>query len=142
MATTGTRLRHAGMTLRVVLDGAHTGGDYGVCELTAPRGTGMPLHLHTREDETLVVLAGTVQVWCDGQPHLVEAPRALTCQRGVPHRFEVVSEEARLLLVISPAGFEATLEATSVDGDDAEPIDPDDVAALFTGAGVSLLGRR
>ncbi len=134
-------LWHAGMQLDVLLDGAASGGRYSVCELTAPRGTGMPLHLHTREDETLIVLAGIVDAWCDGTPKRLEAPEALTCARGTPHRFEAVSEEARVLLVITPAGFEGTLAATSAEAPE-DPVDPDDVAALFTGAGVRLLGAR
>lgn len=127
------------MRLDVLVDGVASGGRYSVCELTAPRGTGMPLHLHTLEDETLIVVAGTVDAWCDGTHTRLEAPASMSCARGTPHRFTAASAEARVLVVISPAGFEATLAATSADAP-GEAVDPDDLAALFTGAGVTLLG--
>ncbi|HEX8102650.1 MAG TPA: cupin domain-containing protein [Solirubrobacteraceae bacterium] len=134
-------LWHSGMRLDVLLDGAASGGRYSVLELTAPEGAGMPLHVHTREDETLIVLAGAVDAWCDGTHKRLQAPETLTCRRGVPHRFTAASAEARLLLVITPAGFEATLAAASGERPE-EAVDPDDLAVLFTGAGVSLLGAR
>ena len=137
---TATGLRHAGMTLDVLLDSSGSAGRVAVCQLVVPDGAGMPLHVHSREDETLVVLAGAVDAWCDGRRKRLEAPQALTCPRGVPHRFTAAGGEARVLLVISPGGFEETLAATSA-GEEGEVVDPDDLAALFTGAGVTLLGR-
>ena len=132
-------LQHAGMRLEILLDAAATQGRAALCELIVPRGGGMPRHLHADEDETLIVVDGTVDVWRDADRRRLTAPGAWALPRRVPHRFEAVSEDARVLLLLSPAGLEATLAAASV-GAGEPPLDPDDVAALLTNAGVTLLG--
>jgi quercetin dioxygenase-like cupin family protein len=134
-----TPLLHAGMRLDIVLDGAHARGRTALCELTAPRGAGMPTQLHTREDMTLVVVEGAVDVWRDRDRRRLCAPEAWELPRGVFHGFRAVSDEARVLLVLSPAGFETVLASASVTPDEPA-LDPDDVAALFTSAGVTVLG--
>jgi uncharacterized cupin superfamily protein len=55
--------RNPTSTPAVKADSADTGGLLAVFEDTmAPSASGPPLHLHTREDEALYILAGTVLV--------------------------------------------------------------------------------
>jgi quercetin dioxygenase-like cupin family protein len=124
------------MTVRVLADHAATDGRMSVCALAAPPGASTPLHRHTLEDEIVVVHEGTLEVRAHGGPPRVLRPgEAVLLERGVPHRLAVDAErEARFLLVWTPAGFEAALAAAG-SADPAAPADPDDVAALFAGAG-------
>ncbi len=72
-----------------------------------PRALGAPVHTHRNEDEYSYVLEGRVglqlgeQVLEAGRGDLVFKPR------GIPHAFWNAGDEpARLLEIISPAGFE------------------------------------
>lgn len=66
-----------------------------------------PLHTHTREDEYSFILQGRVGVQL-GDEILEAGPGDLVLKpRGVAHTFwNAGDEDARLLELISPAGFE------------------------------------
>jgi quercetin dioxygenase-like cupin family protein len=131
---------YAGMAVQVLADAATTGGELSVCAIAAPPDSATPLHRHTLEDEIVVVRAGTLRVRVHGAPARTLGPGdAALLPREVPHGLAAgPAEGARFLAVWSPGGFEAALAAAGTP-DAAEPADPDDVAALFAGAGVWLL---
>ncbi|HEX5451755.1 MAG TPA: cupin domain-containing protein, partial [Candidatus Limnocylindrales bacterium] len=72
-----------------------------------PRSLGSPVHTHRREDEYSYVLEGRVGLQL-GDEILAAGPGDLVLKpRGVPHAFwNATDEPARLLELISPAGFE------------------------------------
>ena len=55
-----TEVRFAGARVIVRVRSAQSDGRVGIWESEEPRGTALPLHVHTREDEQVIVLAGTV----------------------------------------------------------------------------------
>jgi quercetin dioxygenase-like cupin family protein len=94
---------------RYLLRGGETGGRFALLEHTIPpRALAAPMHTHEREDEFSLVLEGRVGAQV-GDEVLVAGPGELIRKpRGVPHAFwNAGDEEARLLELISPAGFEA-----------------------------------
>jgi quercetin dioxygenase-like cupin family protein len=91
-----------------------TGGALSVFRATMPEGSGPPRHVHTREDEVILVLEGTVRFEADGE-HTVGGPgTAVFVPRGVPHSFRVESEVAVTLAIITPGAFEQMFRAASV----------------------------
>jgi quercetin dioxygenase-like cupin family protein len=90
-----------------------TAGAVAVIECIAPAGHGSPLHVHHREDEWFYVLEGALRFQVGGE--VIDAPAGsfVFGPRDVPHTFEVVSPEARFLLVAEPAGFEGFLRELS-----------------------------
>src|ERR671912_1299965 len=93
--------------------GKETGGRYTLVEVLEPDGAQAPLHVHHREDEAFWILEGelTFQV---GDETIKASPGSfLFGPRDVPHRYTVESGPARLLFVLSPAGFEELIYATS-----------------------------
>ena len=98
----------AGVGVRFMIDGARSGGGFSLVEHPlAPRTLGSPVHTHSREDEYSYVLEGTVGLLLGDD--LVDArPGELVFKpRGVPHAFwNATDAPARLLEIISPAGFE------------------------------------
>jgi quercetin dioxygenase-like cupin family protein len=94
--------------VRFMIEGEQTGGLFSVVEHPLPpRALGAPLHSHTNEDEYSYVLEGRVGVQLGEQ--VVEAgPGELVFKpRGQRHAFWNAGDEpARLLEIISPAGFE------------------------------------
>jgi len=94
--------------VRFMIDGETTGGAFSLVEHPLPpRALGAPLHTHRNEDEYSYVLEGRVGVQL-GEQVLEAGPGELVFKpRGVAHAFWNAGDEpARLLELISPAGFE------------------------------------
>lgn len=73
----------------------------------APRALGAPVHTHRHEDEWSFVLDGQVGVELDGTTLVAGPGDAILKPRGIPHAFwNAADEPARLLEVVTPAGFE------------------------------------
>lgn len=93
---------------------AGTGGALGVVEATLGRDFGPPLHVHHREDESFYLLEGEVR-FRQGDQEFVAGPGTWVWgERGVPHTFKVESDRARLLIIVTPGGFEEMFEAGGV----------------------------
>jgi quercetin dioxygenase-like cupin family protein len=94
--------------VRFMLDGERTGGAFSLVEHPLPpRALGAPLHTHQNEDEYSYVLQGHFGIQL-GNEVLKAGPGDLVVKpRGVAHAFWNAGDEpARLLELISPAGFE------------------------------------
>jgi quercetin dioxygenase-like cupin family protein len=92
--------------------GKETGGRYTLVEVLEPEGEA-PLHVHHREDEAFWVLEG-VLTFEIGEETIKASPGSfLFGPKDVPHRYTVESGPARLLFLLSPAGFEELIYATS-----------------------------
>ena len=86
-----------------------TGGQLTV--LTFSLDGGPPRHTHTREDESIFLLAGQLAVECDGDEFAATPGSFVYLPRGRPHTFRSVGGTARGLLIITPAGLEAYFAA-------------------------------
>lgn len=115
--------------VRFMIDGATPGGAFSLVEHPLPpRALGSPVHTHANEDEYTYVLEGRVGVQLGNE--VVEAgPGELVFKpRGVAHAFWNAGDEpARMLELISPAGFEKLLGGRVVDdlgafGNPAHPV--------------------
>jgi quercetin dioxygenase-like cupin family protein len=94
--------------VRFMIEGRRSGGAFSLVEHPLPaRALGSPLHTHRNEDEYSYILAGRVGLQL-GDEVLVAGPGELVFKpRGVPHAFWNAGDvPARLLEIISPAGFE------------------------------------
>ena len=94
--------------VRFMIDGETTDGAFSLVEHPLPpRALGAPLHTHRNEDEYSYILEGRVGVQL-GDEVLEAGPGDLVFKpRGIPHAFWNAGDEpARLLELISPAGFE------------------------------------
>ncbi|TPJ81399.1 cupin domain-containing protein [Mesorhizobium sp. B2-6-2] len=91
-----------------MIDGNTTNRAFSLVEHRLPaRALGAPLHTHRNEDEYSYILQGSIGLQL-GEQILVAGPGDLVMKpRGVPHAFwNAGDDEARLLELISPAGFE------------------------------------
>jgi len=94
--------------VRFMIDGAEADERFSLVEHPmGPRALAAPLHRHTREDEYSFVLEGRVGALL-GDDVLVGGPGDLIFKpRGEWHTFWNAGDEpARILEIISPAGFE------------------------------------
>ena len=105
-ATAGEALWFAGALVTYKATGTETGGGLTVAEVRAPRGAGSPRHRHRDEDESWYIMEGELTFWLGDEERTVAAGGFVFGPRNVEHRFRVDSEEARFLLLLTPAGFE------------------------------------
>jgi len=121
----------AGLGVVFKLFGADTGGQFAVVEHPLAPGTlAGPFHIHHKEDEVSYVLEGEIMVQIGDQ--LIQAPvgTLIFKPRGLPHTFwNQSSAPARILEIISPAGFEKYFEELA---ELVAPGGPPDIPRLLT----------
>jgi quercetin dioxygenase-like cupin family protein len=109
----------SGSSTELKLEGEQSAGDWAVVEWHLRAGAEPPIHTHTREDETLYVLDGSITAFVGDQRIEVEAGSYAALPKDVPHGLRVRGDEARLLVTLEPAGAEYLLVPR--DEDDADP---------------------
>jgi quercetin dioxygenase-like cupin family protein len=94
--------------VRFLIDGGDSGGGFSLVEHPmSPRALGAPLHRHTREDEYSYVLEGQVGALLGDTVVVGNRGDLIVKPRGQWHTFWNAGDEpARILEIISPAGFE------------------------------------
>jgi quercetin dioxygenase-like cupin family protein len=92
---------------------ADTGGQLTVLDVTDPPGVEAPLHVHHREDEAFWVLDGEVTFEVGGKTIEARAGDFIFGPRDVPHGYKVGDAGSRMLLILTPGGFEDLVAATS-----------------------------
>jgi len=102
-----------GVGITMKTNGESTRDAYSLFEYAIPAGVnGPPPHVHTREDESFLCLAGQLRVMLGGQTYELGHGDYLFLPRDVIHTFQnPYDEEARVISVVSPAGLERYYEA-------------------------------
>jgi len=117
MATTAVRIvgprdgklgKLGGIGVRFMVAGAESGGGFALVEHPMePRALAAPMHRHSREDEYSFVLEGRVGADLGGEIVYGETGDLIFKPRGQWHTFWNAGDgPARILEIISPAGFE------------------------------------
>ncbi len=101
-----TVTKSSGSSTELKLEGGQAGGDWAVVEWHVRAGDEAPIHTHTREDETLYVLDGSITAFVGDERIDVDAGSYAALPKDVPHGFTVRGEEARVLITLEPAGAE------------------------------------
>ena len=139
----------SGWLLTFLATGDETGQRFSLTEVVGRRGhsAAPPPHVHTREEECFYVVDGAITCHVGDEAIHVPAGAFVVLPRGVPHRYELATEEARLLNLCVPAGFETFYRALSEPAPEPTlppaPEGPPDVARLLAAAaahGVEILG--
>jgi mannose-6-phosphate isomerase-like protein (cupin superfamily) len=104
----------------VKASGRSTGGSLTVMEIVVD-GQGPPRHTHTREDESVFVFTGTLDVEC-GEDRFEAGPGSFVfLPRDLPHTFRSIGGAVTGLLIVAPGGLDeyfAELHA-ALNGNDA-----------------------
>ncbi len=108
----GTMVLEGGFGVVLKLAGAETGDSFSVVEHPlAPGVLGSPPHTHTNEDEYSFVVEGKIGVMVGEEVYEAGPGSYVIKPRGVPHAFwNSGPEPARIVEIISPAGFERYFE--------------------------------
>jgi mannose-6-phosphate isomerase-like protein (cupin superfamily) len=127
------------MGVRFMIDGDDSGGGFSLVEHPMPpRALAAPLHRHSREDEYSFVLEGRVGALLGDDVVYGEPGDLIFKPRAQWHTFWNAGDEpARLLEMISPAGFERYF-AEMVELLEAGPPEPSALAAIAARYGLEV----
>ncbi len=130
----GETVHLLGDTYTTLLTGAQTGGAFTLLEALVPPETGPPPHRHEAEDETFVMLDGTLTFRMGDEVHEATAGTTFFVPRGVVHSFRTAgTTPARMLFMYSPAGMEgmfAEIGTPGTRGTVGPPLGEADLVAL------------
>lgn len=128
---------------------AGTTGSMGAVEFVGPRGFGPPLHRHDDEDELIIVLDGEIVFRSGDTETVATAGGCAFLPHGIPHSFQVLSDEARFLAVTASASstpqFDRFVAAVGTPTEaptmpEPGPIDPGRLAEVSAAHGIPVLG--
>jgi quercetin dioxygenase-like cupin family protein len=131
---------------RVKVWGSETNDAWAMVEITQPEGDMPPLHVHHRDDEAFYALEGEMTLFVGDREIRLRAGDSAVAPRGVPHTYRVESQQARHLVINSPAGFERFVAAASVpaEAETLPPgppaVSPERLAEIAADYGIEILG--
>jgi len=124
-----------GERFKIRVSSAQTMGAYSVIEIVADPGNGVPMHIHSKEEEHFIVVEGTLDIANGNRRWDALAGTSVTVRRGVPHAWSNPSDTPlRMLVVFSPGQIDGLFRATA--GVD----DVDRITAIAARYGTKLVG--
>jgi|Tabmets5t2r1_1033131.scaffolds.fasta_scaffold04992_5 quercetin dioxygenase-like cupin family protein len=91
--------------ITILTTGAETDGRHDLVDSVFPAGSMTPLHLHTRYEERVYVITGSLTVWVGPDKLTVGEGGYYHIPLNVPHTVQGGSEDTHAILISSPAGF-------------------------------------
>src|SRR5215475_525224 len=88
--------------LTIIAYASETNGAFSLVKNVIRKGFEPPLHVHTREDESNFILSGEIIYTVGDTTIHAKAGDYVHLPKNVPHTFELVSNTAETLLVITP----------------------------------------
>jgi|SRR5215469_453544 len=95
-----------GSLMTFLATGEKTQGQFALIEAVSRRGNVPPPHIHHREDEIFFLLEGEIVVSVEGRTIKGKPGTMVFLPRNVPHSLTIESEQARMLIMVTPAGLE------------------------------------
>jgi quercetin dioxygenase-like cupin family protein len=120
-------------TFSFLATGEDTGNAYALLHCFFRKGFTPPAHFHTDEDESFFILEGQVEFQAGDDQFTAGAGELVVLPKGIPHSFNLVSDTAKALLLITPAGFETVFKEFGIPATtlDLPPIPGDLPKELF-----------
>ena len=105
---------YSGHLMTFLATAEDTQGKFALIEAVARRGNDPPPHIHHREEETFYVLEGEMTFSVGGQTIKATSGTMVCLPREVAHSFVIDSAQVRMLILLTPAGFEGWFKEFSV----------------------------
>lgn len=103
-----------GSLLTFLATSEDTQGQFALIEIVGRKGNVPPPHIHHREDEVFYLLEGELTVSVGDRIIKATPGMMVFLPRNVPHSFTIDSEQGRMLVLLTPAGFEGWFKDFSV----------------------------
>jgi Uncharacterized conserved protein, contains double-stranded beta-helix domain len=120
-------------TFSFLATGKDTENAYTLIHCFFRKGFTPPAHFHTREDESFYILEGEIEFQAAEKKFTAGAGELVVLPKEIPHCFNLVTETAKALLLITPAGFETVFREFGVPAQTLElpPVPKDLPRELF-----------
>ena len=99
-------VHYMGHTFSFLADGSRTAGSFSLIHCYFRKGFTAPPHYHTLEDESFYLLEGAIDFYRGDEKLQAKQGDFILLPKNRPHHFELITDTAKALLLISPAGFE------------------------------------
>jgi quercetin dioxygenase-like cupin family protein len=93
-------------TFSFLATGKDTGGAFSLIYCYFRKGFTPPAHYHKLEDESFYLLEGEIDFYVGDKKVKTSAGEYIMLPRNIPHHFDLITETAKALMLITPAGFE------------------------------------
>ncbi len=136
----GETVQLGGMGVRFMVDGDESGGGFSLVEHPiAPHALCAPMHRHANEDEYSYVLEGRMGAKLGDDVVFAEAGDLVFKPRNQWHTFWNPGDEpARVLEIISPAGFENYFRELAKMLAEGASLDPEEMGEFMAGYGFEV----
>ena len=112
-----------GVKMRILLGSDQTGGQFCMVEGTMPAGEAPPMHLHQREDESMLQVEGELEVTIGDDVFVLSPGQTYFAPRGIPQRLRNIGNgPARSIAVMTPGGFDKLIARIGIPLRDGEPM--------------------
>lgn len=136
----GELLQFLGSRVRILADGASTGGRCTMLIENTPHRGGPPLHRHGVDDELFYVLKGRYKFVRDGETFIAEPGAFVACPRNSVHTFLCLDPDGGSLLVVTtPAGLERPFRECH-NAETQGPLTPEQLTAIFAKFNLAFVG--
>jgi quercetin dioxygenase-like cupin family protein len=105
-ATLENSIHYIAHTFSFLATGKDTGGAFALIHCHFRKGFTPPPHFHQLEEESFYILEGEINFHVGDQKFTAGAGELIVLPKNVPHYFNLLTDTAKALLLITPAGFE------------------------------------
>ena len=97
---------YMGNMMTFLVNSAQTDGAFSMTDYLSKPGNEPPAHVHDREDEFVYVLEGRIDAYIGNEVFSAGQNEGVYFPKLVPHTFNILTPQLRMLIWISPGGFE------------------------------------
>ncbi|MDK1287761.1 cupin domain-containing protein [Pseudoalteromonas umbrosa] len=122
----GHYLASAGNLYRIMIGGEQTEGQFSLIESLIQPGQGGPFHTHANEQESFLVISGTLTFFDAQRSYQATPGTFILCPAGIMRGFRnETKEEVKVLILYTPAGIENMIK---MEGKELEQVEGYQVA--------------
>ena len=97
---------YIGHLMSILISSKDTNGSFSLIHGYEIKGLEPPPHIHTKEDESFYILDGEINYTVDKEVFNGKRGDWIFLPRNIQHSFQVQSDQAEVLIHLSPGGFE------------------------------------
>ena len=97
---------YIGHLMSVLLSSEETNGEFSLLHGFEVRGLEPPPHTHTREDESFYIINGEIHFTVNDEIFKATPGKWVFLPKNIQHSFQVITENAEVLMHLTPGGFE------------------------------------
>ena len=97
---------YIGHLMSLLVTSKETEGAYALLRATERRGLEPPPHIHTKEDETFLILDGKVVYTVGDKTFHAKKGDVMFLPKNIQHSFKIQSEKLETLILLTPGGLE------------------------------------